>query len=89
MTRVACHPGRSAPNGTIRDECLNEQIFGSLAYVRHLIEKWRQDYNNICPHNSLGYQTPAQYRVRPHPTFVVAQRALAETSFYDWATIPN
>lgn len=62
-------------NGKIRDECLNEEIFGSLAYARHIIEKWRQDYNNIRPHSSLGYQTPAQYRVSLHPTLAVAQSA--------------
>ncbi len=60
-------------NGKIRDECLNEHIFGSLAYARHLIEGWRQDYNNIRPHSSLGYQTPAQYRVSLRTTLAVAQ----------------
>lgn len=62
-------------NGKIRDECLNEHIFGSLAYARHLIEAWRQDYNNIRPHSSLGYQTPAAYRVSLRPTLAVAQSA--------------
>lgn len=62
-------------NGKIRDECLNEEIFGSLAYARHIIEKWRQDYNNIRPHSSLGYKTPAQYRVSLRPTLAVAQSA--------------
>jgi putative transposase len=60
-------------NGKIRDECLNEEIFGSLAYARHIIEAWRQDYNNIRPHSSLGYQTPTQYRVSLRPTLAVAQ----------------
>ena len=68
-------------NGKIRDECLNEEIFGSLAYARHIIEKWRQDYNNIRPHSSLGYQTPAQYRGSLRPTLAVAQSAAcAETT---------
>jgi len=68
-------------NGKIRDECLNEEIFGSLAYARHIIEKWRQDYNNIRPHSSLGYQTPAQYRVSLRPTLAVAQSvACGETN---------
>jgi putative transposase len=60
-------------NGKIRDECLNEEIFGSLAYARIIIEAWRQDYNNIRPHSSLGYQTPTQYRVSLRPTLAVAQ----------------
>lgn len=68
-------------NGKIRDECLNEHIFGSLAYARHLIETWRQDYNNIRPHSSLGYQSPAQYRVSLRPTLAVAQSvACGETN---------
>ncbi|MDR3450181.1 MAG: transposase, partial [Alphaproteobacteria bacterium] len=63
------------------DECLNEHIFGSLAYARHLIETWRQDYNNIRPHSSLGYQSPAQYRVSLRPTLAVAQSvACGETN---------
>ena len=60
-------------NGKIRDECLNEHIFGSLAYARHLIETWRKDYNNIRPHSSLGYQTPAAFRVSLRQTLAVAQ----------------
>lgn len=62
-------------NGKIRDECLNEEIFGSLAYARHVIEAWRQDYNNIRPHSSLGYQTPAAYRASLRTTLAVAQPA--------------
>lgn len=60
-------------NGKIRDECLNENVFVSLAYARHLIEVWRQDYNNVRPHSSLGYQTPASYRVSLRSTLTVAQ----------------
>lgn len=62
-------------NGKVRDECLNEHVFVSLAYARHLIEAWRQDYNNVRPHSSLGYQTPAAYRVSLRQTLAVAQSA--------------
>jgi putative transposase len=62
-------------NGKIRDECLNEHLFMSLAHARHLIEAWRQDYNNIRPHSSLGYQTPTAFRVSLRPTLAVAQPA--------------
>ncbi|NCC04527.1 MAG: transposase [Proteobacteria bacterium] len=47
-----------------RDECLNENVFTSLAYARYVIEAWRQDYNNVRLHSSLGYQTPASRRAR-------------------------
>ncbi len=43
------------------------------AYARHIIEAWRQDYNNIRPHSSLGYQTPTQYHVSLRPTLAIAQ----------------
>ena len=62
-------------NGKVRDECLNEEIFVSLAHARHLIEVWRQDYNNFRPHSSLSYQTPAAYRASLRQTLAVAQPA--------------
>jgi putative transposase len=48
-------------NGRLRDECLNEQWFTSLAHARTLIECWRQEYNEERPKKSLGGLTPAQY----------------------------
>jgi putative transposase len=47
-------------NGKLRDECLNEHIFHDLAHARHILEAWRQDYNHVRPHSSLGYKTPAE-----------------------------
>ena len=40
-------------NGKLRDECLNEHVFGSLAEARRIIEAWRIDYNEVRPHSSL------------------------------------
>jgi transposase InsO family protein len=48
-------------NGRLRDECLNEHWFMSLAHARALIEAWRQEYNEERPKRSLGGLTPAQY----------------------------
>jgi putative transposase len=48
-------------NSKLRDECLNEHFFFGLAEARHLIEAWRQDYNQLRPHSSLGALAPAQY----------------------------
>jgi putative transposase len=48
-------------NGRLRDECLNEHWFTSLAHVRALIETWRCEYNEERPKKSLGGLTPAQY----------------------------
>lgn len=48
-------------NGRLRDECLNEHWFTSLAHARTVIEAWRQEYNEERPKKSLGGLTPAQY----------------------------
>ena len=36
-------------NGRLRDECLNEYWFTTLADARALIEAWRRDYNEHRP----------------------------------------
>lgn len=48
-------------NGKLRDECLNENWFGSLNEARGVIETWRVDYNRARPHSALGYQTPEEF----------------------------
>jgi transposase InsO family protein len=48
-------------NGRLRDECLNEHWFTSLAHARTVIESWRREYNEERPKKSLGGLTPAQY----------------------------
>jgi len=48
-------------NGRLRDECLNEHWFTSLAHARALIETWRCEYNEERPKKSLGGLTPSQY----------------------------
>ena len=47
-------------NGRLRDECLNETLFTSLAQARAIFEAWRQDYNTVRPHSKLGGRTPAE-----------------------------
>lgn len=46
-------------NGSLRDECLNEEIFDTLADARRKLALWRYCYNNVRPHSSLGNKTPA------------------------------
>ena len=48
-------------NGRFRDGCLNQQWFRSLEDARRIIDAWRVDYNEIRPHSSLGYQSPAAF----------------------------
>ena len=38
----------------LRDECLNQEIFLSLKEAQIVIEQWRNQYNTIRPHSSLG-----------------------------------
>lgn len=48
-------------NGRIRDELLNPSVFAHLEEVRAAAEAWREDYNAVRPHSSLGYLTPREY----------------------------
>ena len=47
-------------NGRLRDECLNETLFTSLAHARFVLDAWRHDYNHIRTHSKLGGRTPAE-----------------------------
>ena len=46
-------------NGKLRDELLNREVFNTLTEAKVLIKEWRQEYNHIRPHSSLGYLPPA------------------------------
>ena len=48
-------------NGRLRDECLNEHWFLSLAQARQIIEAWRVDYNGVRPHSALGNVSPTEF----------------------------
>jgi putative transposase len=50
-------------NGKFRDECLNDNVFTSLAEARDIIEQWRVDYNECRPHRSLGQMTPNAFAI--------------------------
>ena len=55
-------------NGKLRDELLDREIFYTLHEVQVLTEQYRQIYNRIRPHSSLGYRPPA-----PEATVVNSQ----------------
>jgi putative transposase len=48
-------------NGKLRDECLNENWFVSLADAQQMIEAWRVDYNDARPHSGLADRTPTEF----------------------------
>lgn len=51
-------------NSRIRDECLNINIFWSLAQAQVVISDWKEDYNTRRRHDTLGCQAPAAYAAR-------------------------
>ena len=71
-------------NGSLRDECLNEEIFDSLTDARQKLALWRYDYNNVRPHSSLGNQTPAEARRALEQSDGTAPDALAQPETDDY-----
>ncbi len=49
-------------NGKFRDQHLSLQWFRHRADARVSIEEWRRHYNEVRPHSSLGYLTPAEFK---------------------------
>ncbi|MRX52344.1 transposase, partial [Paracoccus sp. S-4012] len=60
------------------DECLNEEIFDSLADARRKLALWRYDYNHVRPHSSLGGMAPSQERRALEQSVSSAPGALAQ-----------
>jgi putative transposase len=52
-------------NGKLRDELLNGEIFYNIKEAKVLIENWRQEYNTVRQHSSLGYRPPAPEAAQP------------------------
>ena len=48
-------------NGKFRDACLNQHWFADLNDARNTIDHWREHYNHVRPHSSLGYLPPAVF----------------------------
>ena len=55
-------------NGKFRDECLSLEWFRSRAEAKIVIEAWREHYNQVRPHSSLGYLTPAEFTAKLQQT---------------------
>jgi putative transposase len=51
-------------NGKFRDECLNLHAFSDLEDARNIATKWKEEYNTIRPHSSLGRIPPVIYAER-------------------------
>ena len=48
-------------NGKFRDECLNMEVFYSLAEAKSIVQTWLHSCNSERPRSSLAYQTPAGF----------------------------
>src|SRR5205823_2429467 len=49
-------------NGKFRDEFLTLQWFRHRLDAKVGAEQWRQHYNEVRPHSSLGYLTPLEFK---------------------------
>ena len=50
-------------NSGMRDEPLEGELFLHIDEMKHIVERWRMDYNHYRPHRVLGYRTPAEVYV--------------------------
>jgi putative transposase len=48
-------------NGKLRDECLNVELFFTLADARRKLDFWQHDYNHHRPHSALADRTLAEF----------------------------
>ena len=55
-------------NGKLRDECLDMEWFPTRREAVVVIEQYRQQYNDVRPHSSLGYRTPHEFKKLLEPT---------------------
>lgn len=53
----------------VRDEVLSVEAFDSVLEAKTVIEDWRNMYNHMRPHGSLGWKPPAVYaaNLKPQP----------------------
>jgi transposase InsO family protein len=64
---IACREAGTSDQ-SYRDELLNGEIFYSLKEAKIVIAQWRNHYNTVRPHSSLGYRPPAPQTSNPFTT---------------------
>ena len=74
-------------NGKLRDELLDREIFETLLEAKVLTKRWRQGYNTVKPHGSLGCRPPTpgsrmftQASFRTHSTTAKTNKSRDETT---------
>ena len=90
VRHILIEPGRPMQNGYIesfngkfRDECLNEQWFETLDQARSATAIWRQDYNEVRPHGSIGRIPPARFAEQHRQRAGDAARSTSTTTQID------
>ena len=81
------YPGKPWQNGAtesligkFRDECLSLEWFRSRTEAKVVIETWRRHYNEVRPHSSLGYLTPAEFVARIEQQDAASRPATGRTA---------
>jgi putative transposase len=64
-------------NGKLRDQHLSLQWFRNRTDAKVSIEQWRQHYNEVRPHSSLGYLTPREFKTKHLASLVDGGRSPA------------
>ena len=76
-------------NGKFRDECLSLEWFRSRAEAKVVIETWRRHFNEVRPHSSLGYLTPAEFVARLKEQDAAPATATGRTAAVCGAVMPK
>lgn len=76
VTPVYAEPGKPTQNGyierfnrTFREDVLDAYIFTSIHEFNIISEKWKDDYNEYHPHQSLANKSPKEYAPRVFNNF--------------------
>ena len=59
-------------NSKLRDEFLNLEEFDNQRHAQFLADAWKQSYNTIRPHSSLGYVPPTDFAMQCAASATVA-----------------
>jgi len=90
VRHILIEPGRPMQNGYIesfngklRDEFLNDNWFQTLQQARSATTIWRQDYNEVRPHSSIGRIPPAKFAELHRQRAGDAARSTSTTTHID------
>ena len=58
------NPFAESFHARLRDECLNMEVFDTVAHAAVVLEDWRAEYNAEHPHSSLQYLSPDEFAAK-------------------------